>query len=82
MYDKPLYDNESEKTLHYHAIAILQREFGVPEDEVLRLYERELEKLKEHAKIKDYLVVLVYHSVKEILRRNMPDEERRNGTTG
>lgn len=77
-----LYDNESEELLHSHAISILQRELGLPSEEIMRLYEHELERLKEHARIKDFLVVLVCRTVRDILRRDHLGRERRNGTTG
>lgn len=82
MFGKPLYDDESEKLLHAHAISILQREMQLSEEEIVRLYEAELEKLKDHAKIKDFLVVLVCRSVRDILHRHQREQERRNGTTG
>jgi len=64
-----LYDNEAERKLHEHAIEVLKKELGLPREEISVLYERELMKLKEHAKVKDYLVVLACRAVKEILRR-------------
>jgi hypothetical protein len=64
-----IYDDEAEQTLHRHAIEILLRELGLPPEEVEYLYELELQRLKEHARVKDFLAVLVCRSVRDILRR-------------
>jgi hypothetical protein len=71
-----LYDDEAECQLHMHAMEILRREIILPEEEIRELYERELERLKGTARVKDFLVVLVCRAVRDTLRRHNEDEER------
>ncbi|MDQ1274072.1 MAG: hypothetical protein QG591_2702 [Planctomycetota bacterium] len=66
-----LYDNETEEKLHLRAIQTIARETKKPVDNVISLYESVLERYKEHAKIKDYLPILVSREVKEILLQQM-----------
>lgn len=70
-----LYDDEAERQIHQHAMEILCREIILPEEEVRELYERELERLKETARVKDFLVVLVCRAVRDTLRRHRENEE-------
>ena len=60
-----LYDDEAERQIHQHAMEILCREIILPEEEIRELYERELERLKETARVKDFLVVLVCRAVRD-----------------
>ena len=62
-----LYKNETEEKLHRNAIQTLVRETRMPEDIVCSLYESVFARLKHHAKIKDFLPILVCREVKEIL---------------
>ena len=63
-----LYDDDKERTIHSGAIHELSRESGLPEWEIGRIYELELDKLKRAARVKDYLAVLTRRLVKETLR--------------
>ena len=63
-----LYDNDKERILHSGAIHNLSRESGIPEREIGKIYEQELDKLKRTARVKDYLSVLTCRVVKENLR--------------
>jgi hypothetical protein len=65
-----LYENEKEEKLHLNAIRSIARETGFPEADVGLAYGRALEKLKEHAKIKDFLPVLVKKEVKDMLLKS------------
>ena len=62
-----LYENEAEEKLHRNAIQTLVRETRMPKDIVCSLYESVFARLKHHAKIKDFLPILVCREVKEIL---------------
>jgi hypothetical protein len=62
------YDNDKERLLHAGAIHGLSRESGLPETEIGKIYEQELDKLKRMARVKDYLSVLTCRVVKESLR--------------
>ncbi len=62
-----LYEDEAEKMQHIHAIQMLVKDLKSSEEEISTLYEVELEKLKLHARVKDFLMVLVSRRVKEIL---------------
>lgn len=48
---------------------MLARDLGVPVDEVREFYEFELEELKQSAKVKDFLAVIVSRKVKEIIKK-------------
>ncbi len=62
-----LYEDEAEKIQHIHAIQMLVKDLKSSEEEISTLYEVELEKLKLHARVKDFLMVLVSRRVKEIM---------------
>ena len=66
-----LYENDTERKLHSSAIQMLAREFNIPEGEIQILYETMLSSLKESARIKDYLAVLVSRNVKDMIRRGV-----------
>ncbi|HUO77901.1 MAG TPA: DUF3562 domain-containing protein [Thermodesulfovibrionales bacterium] len=69
-----LYDNDTDRRLHSSAIRMLAREFNVPEEEIQALYETMLSSLKESARIKDYLAVLVSRNVKDMIRRGVSSQ--------
>jgi hypothetical protein len=60
-----LYETEFEKRQHLSAIHYLATDLGMPEDYLRQLYENELMSLKEQARIKDYLSVLVIKRMRE-----------------
>lgn len=62
------YENDTEQRLHSQAIQMLARDLDRPEEEIRRNYETILCSLKERAKIKDYLVILVSRNVKDMIR--------------
>ena len=66
-----LYDNETDRKVHSGAIQMLAREFKVPVEEIQGLYETMLGSLKETARVKDFLAVLVSRNVKDMIRRGM-----------
>jgi hypothetical protein len=70
MVDSILYDDEKEHALHRGAIYELARSSGLSEVEVGKIYERELEKLKKSARVKDFLPVLTHRLVKDNLRHH------------
>lgn len=63
-----IYNDDKERALHSGAIQDLSRESGLPEWEIGRIYEQELDKLRRTARVKDYLPVLTRRRVKENLR--------------
>lgn len=63
-----IYNDDKERALHSGAIHDLSRESGLPEWEIGRIYEQELDKLRRTARVKDYLPVLIRRLVKENLR--------------
>jgi len=65
-----LYENDEEQRLHSEAIRRLSRDLEMPEDEIRRNYETMLCSLKERARIKDYLVVLVSRNVRNMIVKN------------
>lgn len=68
MGDYVLYENEKELAMHRGAIHELARESGLPEQEIGKIYEQNLDNLKRTARVKDYLLVLTRRLVKESLR--------------
>ncbi len=63
-----LYENDSEHKLHSRAIWMLARDVNIPEVEIQILCEKAFSRLREKARIKDYLVVLASRSVKELIK--------------
>jgi hypothetical protein len=57
-----------ERALHVGSIHELARDSGAPEQDVERIYTRELTRLKRGARVADFLPVLVTRAVKETLR--------------
>jgi len=64
-----LYENDTDRKQHSTAIQRLAKDLRIPEEEVQQLYETMLCTLKEKARIKDYLVILVTRSVKGMIKR-------------
>jgi len=60
-----LYETEFEKRQHLSAIHYLATDLGMPEEFLRQLYEHELLALKENARIKDYLSVLIIKRMRE-----------------
>jgi hypothetical protein len=63
-----LYEDETERTQHIRVIKMLARDLNRPEDQMGQIYEFELEKLKEDARVKDFLIVLVSRRIREIFK--------------
>jgi hypothetical protein len=63
------YDNDAEERQHSKAIQMLAGQLGMPEKEIRELYEEFLCNIKEGARIKDYLTVLVSRNVRDSIRR-------------
>jgi hypothetical protein len=63
-----LYDNDTERKLHTSAIQMLAREFEMSVEEIQGLYETMLGSLKETARVKDFLAVLVSRYVKDMIK--------------
>jgi len=60
-----LYETETERRQHLNAIHNLALDLGISEESLRQFYEKELLSLKEHARLKDYLTVLVIKKLKE-----------------
>lgn len=70
MVDSILDGEEKEYALHRGAIHELAQASGLPEGEVGQIYQRELEKLKKSARVRDYLLILTRRLVKDNLRHH------------
>jgi hypothetical protein len=68
----PIYQNEKERKQHLGTIHEIARLCGRPEDEVEKVYELELSKLMQVARLKDFLPVLARRVVMENLRHAPP----------
>ena len=65
-----IYQNEKEHKQHLGAIHEIARMCGRPEDEVEKVYELELSKLMQVARLKDFVPVLARRVVMENLRHS------------
>jgi hypothetical protein len=54
-----LYETETERRRHLTAIHNLALDLGISEESLKQFYEKELLSLKEHARLKDFLTILV-----------------------
>jgi hypothetical protein len=63
-----LYANEAEKRQHSNAIHLLCEELAIPEDLIRPLYEEILLEMKQEARIKDYLALLVCRTIRHLAR--------------
>lgn len=63
------YENDEAQKQHFRAIEMLAKDVSMPAEEIRVLYERLLYTLKETARIKDYLTILVSRNVKFLLRK-------------
>jgi len=66
---KALYDTPEEEALHQQAIQKLADETNRPVDEVRTIYESAYLRLKPHARITDYLALLVARRTRDSLIR-------------
>ena len=66
MASSKLYENKEEEGLHARTIRFLSTHYGVTENEIKELYERELEELKQSARIKGFLSVLIARRIKRV----------------
>ena len=64
-----LYDDDVEWNKHQDTIDHLAKESGMPVNEIGRIYEAELLRLKADARVKDYLPVLLIRKVKDTIKR-------------
>lgn len=71
--------NPVERKKHLDTIELLAAQSGVAKTEVERLYEAELERMRELARIRDYLPVLIGRKVREGLRRNHSTDRKHGG---
>ena len=60
-----LYETEAERLQHLTAIHNLALDLGISEDFLKKCYEKELISLKERARVKDFLTVLVTRRIKD-----------------
>jgi hypothetical protein len=65
-----LYENDKDRAVHLSTIHEIAHACGRSEDEVARVYEAELSKLKLMARVKDFLPVLARRVVLESLRHS------------
>jgi hypothetical protein len=63
-----LYEDDIERKLHDRAVKRLAEDLSASEEEIRALYETELGRVKSHARIKDFLTVIVTREVKNLLR--------------
>jgi len=61
-------DDESESKRHYFAILNLSKELKIPVEVLTESYEKKLKEITKTAKVRDYIVLLVMHDVRETLK--------------
>lgn len=64
-----LYDTDEEEKLHLSAVHFLASRYHLEESTIREIYEKELEKIKDGARIKTYLSVLTVHQVNDFLHQ-------------
>lgn len=63
-----LYETDKERQLHLRAVETVAKDIGRAVSDVMTVYESELGQLKQSARVKDFLPVLVSQRVKTIFR--------------
>ena len=63
--------NETEKKRHYFAIQLLSKELKVPVERLTKSYEKKLSEIQKNAKVKDFIVLVVMHDVRETLKEDV-----------
>lgn len=58
---------ETERKQKDSAVKMLAERFGILEDQIRIIYEKELEGLRQNARIRDFLSVLITRKVRDIL---------------
>jgi N-formylglutamate amidohydrolase len=64
-------DNEAEARRHQFAILNLSRELKVPLEKVTTPYEKKLREIEKTAKVKEFIVLVVTHDVREIIKEEV-----------
>ena len=64
-----VYENDTERKQHLRTMQRLAEDLHIPEEEIQILYETMLCSLKERARIKDYLAILVSRNVKTMIKK-------------
>ncbi len=62
------YENETEERLHRHAIQRLAEDLGMPREDIRPLYEEILSGIRQEARFRNYLVILVCRRVKNLIQ--------------
>ena len=65
-----LYENDMDRKQHSRAIQMLAKDLRISEEKIQILYEEMLCSLREKARIKEYLVILVSRNVREMIKGN------------
>ncbi len=64
------YENDAERRQHSQAIRMLAEDLGKPEEEIRAVYDSIYCSIKEGARIKDYLILLVSRNVRDSVRKD------------
>lgn len=65
-----IYENDKDRMQHSRAMQRLAKDLDIPEEEIRTIYETMLCSLRESARVKDYLAILVCRNVKAMIRGN------------
>jgi len=76
----PLYANKAEKRLHMNAIQLLALNMEMSVDEVKKLYEIVLKRLKKESKIREFLPLLVSKRVEYLFTVRKTLRKKSKGT--
>lgn len=63
-----LCEDETELKRHFFAIGSLSKELKIPVEILTESYERKLKEIQKTAKVKDFVVLLVMHDLRETLK--------------
>ncbi len=66
-----LCENEAESKRHHYAILNLSKELKIPVEILSESYEKKLKEIQKMAKVRDFIVLVVMHDVRETLKEKV-----------
>jgi hypothetical protein len=64
-------ENDAESKRHHYAILNLSKELRIPVEKLSASYEKKLKEIQKTAKVKDFIVLVVMHDVRETIREEI-----------
>ena len=70
---KELYEDEVDLKRHLSVMQELAKALNAPLGDIIEPYEKSLKEIRENAKVKDFITVLVIRDVKETIKEKSPN---------